>query len=251
MNAKRLHHCRNCRRETTQALVREIPVASQIVYDDGSRPELDPAELWRCYAAVCGIEILAFRDLRSGRGVPDAEGLCLTVLNERLRGRHAEANGYRDGQGLRARVDSVSGLRVVEAVGTPSATAKRLDWEDALGHLREHVFVAYSRFDPARRVPLRAWTTGWLRNRLSDWLRGEIGRNVPKLHATADSYEELLEGDGPEDSLFEFSAGGPADGYRSQDAFDRAGTGLAETLAAREGDPAMDCSPDLAWALGL
>lgn len=289
MNARRVHHCRNCRRETTQQLVRHQPVESLVSislatvrctpeseavnvdaavvadpeavcptchepYIDhlahatpwGRRPEIPDVELWRCQAAGCGIEILSFPD------VPDSEGLVLFILNERVRGKGSTRDGgrresgvHRDSAGLRSTVGP-DGKRSVKAFGSD----RRVDYEDAHGHLREAVYLAYRRWNPELGVPFLAWATFKLRSALSDWFRGELGRDTPKLMALAESYDSLLANDAPEDGP-SWHDGGPADGYAGQDAYDAAGSGLAETLATWEGDPSLDSSPDLAWALGL
>lgn len=109
------------------------------------------AETWRCES--CRLEFLTLGS------VLDAEGLCLYVTGE-----------------LRRLIDT-------------GDSGRWLDFDDLLGRMREELWVAWSGFDPTRSVPFTAYATGTLRQRRTDWLREQLGRNVPKAFADAASLD--------------------------------------------------------------
>jgi hypothetical protein len=71
----------------------------------------------------------------------------------------------------------------------------RLDFEDAEGHVREAIYEAYTKWDPARNSSLISYATWKARCALTDWFRDELGQFTPKALAWAISSEELLSHD--------------------------------------------------------
>ena len=192
MNARRVHYCRACRRETTQRF---------LFSENGRRPKV---ETYTCER--CGLLLLTMGD------VPDAEGLCLFIVQERFRIRRAAGTSSGDGG------NTPTG-RAGDAHHLSTRSDDRwLDYEDAVGHLREQIVLLWTRFDPTRGVPFRAYAVGELRNDLTDWMRTQVGRDRPKPFANALSLDGLaddpgdLEGDGPDRGcLLEALVGGSLD----------------------------------------
>lgn len=140
--------CRRCRRET-----RWIASGGQ----NGSRPV---STNWRCSA--CGYERV---QLGSGRTcVSDVEALALTIVGERRRG---------------SRPSLASG-REIDGSAEDEAVLARIDYEDAAGHVREAIVVAYYDWNPERNPSLLSHATWKARCALSDWFRELLGRDTPK-----------------------------------------------------------------------
>lgn len=95
--------------------------------------------------------------MQMGESLPDAEALCLKVLNDRMR-----RNGQGDGH---------------------------FDYDDALGHLRVELWVLYTRFDG--RGTFLGYASSRLPNRLEDYYRAWLGRSEPKPLALAVSLDAL------------------------------------------------------------
>lgn len=137
----------------------------------------------------CGFERVQMAD------VPDSDGLCYATIDAWLR--------------------------------TTGNQRTNIDFEDALGTLRECLWVAYRRWDPTLGVPFLAYGTAMVRHRILRWshdnLTGRPG-GKPKAHVGAISLSAIADGDDEWDPL---------------DA----------TFGSWEGDPAEGCSPDLGGVL--
>lgn len=105
------------------------------------------------------------------------------------------------------------------------STPAHLDYDDALGHMYEAVWKLYLRWEPGRGVTFTAYASGLLPGKFVDWQRSVLGRDDPKPLAHAVSLDAPA-GDGENET-----------------------GGLAGVVAAVAGDPALDRSPDLVWAL--
>lgn len=209
--ARRLHHCRDCRRDTEQSF---LYAEARATNENGRHPKI---EWFRC--TTCGLTLCTMAD------VPDTEGLVLWIVNERL-GRLARGTGS-------ARLTPTS------RPGNPKTLVLRgndrwLDYEDAVGHLRAQILVVFRKWDPGRGVPFAAYATGELRNDLLDWLRVTLGRDRPKPFANAVSLDALRAPDGATDG-----GADPGDDRGDVDAL----LGLVTVDGDGDRDPALE------WAI--
>jgi len=168
LTTTRDHHCRRCNRSTQQR--RQPPRR-----DD--RPGL---EQWRCVR--CGLDLVTYRT--SLGTVEDAEGLCITVINEKLGDWRASREGGQTRHDMAIGYDSV---RTATAVRMQD----RLDLGDAFGHLWEKLYIAWADFDPDRGVAFRSYAVHQLRCRLIDWIRTQRGRDGQKAQANAAAISDL------------------------------------------------------------
>lgn len=141
----RVNYCFRCETDTQQAW---------LYSSNGSTPEITH---WSC--TRCAAEFYAMGNPRAG-GVPDGEGLCKFVVNELIRTRKRRSDQDDD------------------AALDPTRRAK-LDYDDLLGHLREELLEAWVKFNPELAPSFTAYATTILRNRRTDWLRKQLGRDEP------------------------------------------------------------------------
>lgn len=137
-------------------------------------------------------------------GVPDVEGLCRSVLDAQLR---------RSGN-----------------------AAANIDYPDALGHLMLKAYAAYRKFDPTRGVPFLPYATAMLRHGLSDWYRGEYGRDEPKAHVGAVSLDAPI---ALRDDAYRTETGNGLGGFENRR------PRLVAALPEGTHDPTADCDADL------
>jgi hypothetical protein len=90
--------------------------------------------------------------------------------------------------------------RDADGAAEDEAVLARLDYEDAAGHVREAIVLAYYEWDFERNPSLLSHVTWKGRCALSDWFRDLLGRDTPKALTWALSSDALDEGHSTADS---------------------------------------------------
>lgn len=160
-----------CRGEQAESRFRFAGWATGTGHENSVRPR---AFYQQCANSSCGTVILTLAD------VPDALGLCVTVLNEAMRRR-------RD-------------------VARAGWAATLVDEESVLGELYAHVWHLYNRWQPAfgqGSGTFLGYATTILRQRVTTYIAADLGipegdRTHPKAHSArvSSSYEAISAGSG-------------------------------------------------------